>query len=52
MSNQPIIELVKARLAPGRPRKVRVRGVEESQNPNTMSKGTVRNGVTTREHPL
>lgn len=58
-SNQPIIEPPKARIAPGRPRKVRVRGAEELKNPNAIrrgepkiSVGTVRNGVTTREHAL
>ena len=59
MSNQPIIEPPKLRVAPGRPRNIRFRRVEEPKYPNTMRKGKtktnvgiVRNRVTTKEHAL
>jgi hypothetical protein len=42
-SNQPIIEPPKSRVAYGRPRKVRIRGVEEPKNPNTIRKGGNKN---------
>jgi hypothetical protein len=35
-SNQPIIEPLKTMVAPGRPRKVRIRWVKEPKNPNTI----------------
>jgi hypothetical protein len=38
-SNQPRIEPPKSRAAPGRPKKVRQRGIEEPKNPNTMRRG-------------
>jgi hypothetical protein len=42
-SNQPAIEPPKSRVAPGRPRKVRIRGVEEPKNPNTIRRGGNKN---------
>jgi hypothetical protein len=43
MSNQPIIEPPKLRVALKRPWNIRFRGVEEPKNPNTMRKGGNKN---------
>jgi hypothetical protein len=38
-SDQPIIEPPKSRATPGRPRKIRFRGVKETRNPNAIRNG-------------